>query len=56
MTTQAAITQTNTYHLTPIMSFCIGHWGMLALVLVPLEVPVDHALELTLPAGWREWL
>jgi hypothetical protein len=29
---------------------------MLARVLVPLEVPVDDALEATLPEGWREWL
>lgn len=38
------------------LSFCVGHWGMLARVLVPLEVPVDEALEATLPEGWREWL
>jgi len=38
------------------LSFCVGHWGMLARVLVPLEVPVDDALEATLPDGWREWL
>ena len=38
------------------LSFCVGHWGMLARVLVPLEVPVDDALEATLPEGWREWL
>ncbi len=38
------------------LSFCIGHWGMVARVLVPLEVPVDDALEAQLPAGWREWL
>jgi len=29
---------------------------MLARVLVPLEFPVDDALEATLPEGWREWL
>ncbi len=38
------------------LSFCIGHWGMLARVLVPLEVEVDEALEATLPNGWREWM
>jgi alkylhydroperoxidase family enzyme len=38
------------------LSFCIGHWSMVARVLVPLEVPVDDALEATLPEGWREWL
>ena len=38
------------------LSFCIGHWGMVARVLVPLEVPVDETLEATLPQGWREWL
>lgn len=38
------------------LSFSIGHWGMVARVLVPLEVPVDEALEATLPQEWREWL
>ena len=38
------------------LSFCVGHWGMLARVLVPLEVPVDETLEATLPEGWREWM
>lgn len=38
------------------LSFCIGHWGMVARVLVPLEVPVDDSLEATLPQEWREWL
>lgn len=38
------------------LSFCIGHWGMVARVLVPLEVPVDESLEATLPQEWREWL
>lgn len=38
------------------LSFCIGHWGMVARVLVPLEVPLDEGLEATLPQGWREWL
>ncbi len=38
------------------LSFCIGHWGMLARVLVPLEVEVDEPLEAELPSEWREWL
>jgi 4-carboxymuconolactone decarboxylase len=38
------------------LSFCIGHWNMVARVLVPLEVEVDDLLEATLPEGWREWL
>jgi alkylhydroperoxidase family enzyme len=38
------------------LSFCIGHWGMVARVLVPLEIPVDETLEATLPQEWREWL
>jgi len=38
------------------LSFCIGHWGMVARVLVPLEVPLDESLEATLPPEWREWL
>jgi alkylhydroperoxidase family enzyme len=38
------------------LSFCIGHWGMVARVLVPLEIPVDEAIEATLPQEWREWL
>ena len=38
------------------LSFCIGHWGMVARVLVPLEIPVDESLEATLPQEWREWL
>ena len=38
------------------LSFCIGHWNMVARVLVPLEVEVDDSLEATLPEGWREWL
>jgi alkylhydroperoxidase family enzyme len=38
------------------LSFCIGHWGMVARVLVPLEVEVDPQLESELPAEWREWL
>ena len=38
------------------LSFCIGHWGMVARVLVPLAIPVDESLEATLPQEWREWL
>ena len=38
------------------LSFCIGHWGMVARVLVPLEVELDPKLEATLPENWREWL
>jgi 4-carboxymuconolactone decarboxylase len=38
------------------LSFCIGHWNMVARVLVPLEVEVNDSLEATLPEGWREWL
>jgi alkylhydroperoxidase family enzyme len=38
------------------LSFCVGHWGMLARILVPLEVEVDEALEAQLPGEWREWL
>lgn len=38
------------------LSFCIGHWGMLARVLVPLQIPVDDALVSQLPQEWREWL
>jgi alkylhydroperoxidase family enzyme len=38
------------------LSFCIGHWGMVARVLVPLEVELDEKVEATLPEGWREWM
>jgi alkylhydroperoxidase family enzyme len=38
------------------LSFCIGHWAMLARVLVPLEVEVDASIESQLPPEWREWL
>jgi alkylhydroperoxidase family enzyme len=38
------------------LSFVIGHWTMLACVLVPLEVELDEHIEATLPEGWREWL
>jgi alkylhydroperoxidase family enzyme len=38
------------------LSFCIGHWGMVARVLVPLEVELDESVEAGLPEGWREWM
>lgn len=38
------------------LSFVIGHWTMVACVLVPLEVELDEHVEVTLPEGWREWL
>ncbi|HUF53620.1 MAG TPA: carboxymuconolactone decarboxylase family protein [Dehalococcoidia bacterium] len=38
------------------LSFCIGHWGMVARVLVPLEVELDDSLAAQLPEGWREWM
>ena len=38
------------------LTFCIGHWGMVARVLVPLEVELDEALLAELPDEWREWL
>ncbi len=38
------------------LSFCIGHWNMVARILVPLEVEVDDSLVADLPDGWREWL
>jgi alkylhydroperoxidase family enzyme len=38
------------------LSFVIGHWTMVACVLVPLEVELDEHVEATLPEGWREWL
>ncbi|MEO8456924.1 MAG: carboxymuconolactone decarboxylase family protein [Chloroflexota bacterium] len=38
------------------LSFAIGHWTMVACVLIPLEVPLDEHIETTLPEGWREWL
>jgi alkylhydroperoxidase family enzyme len=38
------------------LSFCIGHWGMVARVLVPLEVELDEGLIAELPEGWREWM
>lgn len=38
------------------LSLVIGHWTMVACVLVPLEVELDEHVEATLPEGWREWL
>jgi alkylhydroperoxidase family enzyme len=38
------------------LSFVIGHWTMVACVLVPLEVELDENVEARLPDGWREWL
>jgi alkylhydroperoxidase family enzyme len=38
------------------LSFVIGHWTMVACVLVPLEVELDEHVEARLPQGWREWL
>jgi alkylhydroperoxidase family enzyme len=38
------------------LSFVIGHWTMVACVLVPLEVDLDEHVEARLPEGWREWL
>ena len=38
------------------LSFVIGHWTMVAAVLVPLEVELDEHIEARLPEGWREWL
>jgi alkylhydroperoxidase family enzyme len=38
------------------LTFCIGHWNMVARILVPLEVEVDDKLVAELPEGWREWL
>lgn len=38
------------------LSFVIGHWTMVACVLVPLEVELDEHVDARLPEGWREWL
>jgi alkylhydroperoxidase family enzyme len=38
------------------LTFAIGHWNMVSRILVPLEVPLDEALEAELPAEWREWM
>ncbi len=38
------------------LTFCVGHWGMVARVLVALEVELDEALIAELPDAWRQWL
>jgi alkylhydroperoxidase family enzyme len=38
------------------LTFAIGHWNMVARLLVPLEVELDEALVAELPAEWREWM
>ncbi len=38
------------------LTFCIGHWSMVARVLVPLDVELDEALLTELPDEWRQWL
>ncbi len=38
------------------LTFCIGHWSMVACVLVALEVELDEALLTELPGEWRQWL
>ena len=38
------------------LTFAIGHWNMVARVLVPLEVELDEALVAELAAEWREWM
>jgi alkylhydroperoxidase family enzyme len=38
------------------LSLVIGHWLMVACVLVPLEVELDEHVASSLPDGWREWL
>jgi alkylhydroperoxidase family enzyme len=38
------------------LTFAIGHWNMVARLLVPLEVALDEALVAELPAEWREWM
>jgi 4-carboxymuconolactone decarboxylase len=38
------------------LTFAIGHWNMVARVLVPLEVELDAALVAELPVEWREWM
>jgi hypothetical protein len=35
---------------------CVGYWGLVARILVPLEVELDEALMGELPAEWREWM
>jgi alkylhydroperoxidase family enzyme len=38
------------------LTFCVGHWNMVARILIPLEIELDESLDGELPAGWREWL
>ena len=38
------------------LSMCVGYWGLVARILVPLEVELDEALMGELPAEWREWM
>jgi alkylhydroperoxidase family enzyme len=38
------------------LSVCVGYWGMVARILVPLEVELDEELMGELPAEWREWM
>jgi alkylhydroperoxidase family enzyme len=38
------------------LSFVIGHWTLVACVLVPMEVELDEHVEARLPDAWREWL
>jgi alkylhydroperoxidase family enzyme len=38
------------------LAFVIGHWTMVAQILVPLEVELDEKVAAELPDGWREWL
>jgi alkylhydroperoxidase family enzyme len=38
------------------LSLCVGYWGLVARVLVPLEVELDEALHAHLPEGWQEWM
>ena len=38
------------------LTFAIGHWNMVARLLIPLEVDLDEALVAELPAEWREWM
>lgn len=38
------------------LSFVIGHWTLIACILVPLDVELDEHVAAALPEGWREWL